>query len=77
MECDLRQFWRCRLGEKRNCKLHVLDFPEGKGFLHEEETYSIEGSPYGTAFRTMKPLAAQQTHSPAGSMTPSCQSRNF
>jgi formate hydrogenlyase transcriptional activator len=37
----------------------VLDFPEGKGFFHEEGIYSIEGSPYGKAFRTMKPLALE------------------
>jgi hypothetical protein len=35
----------------------MLDFPEREGFFHEEGVYSIEGSPYGTAFRTMKPLA--------------------
>jgi formate hydrogenlyase transcriptional activator len=43
--------------ENKQLQLYVLDFPEGKGFLHEEGVYSIEGSPYGTAFRTMKPLA--------------------
>jgi PAS domain S-box-containing protein len=43
--------------ENDRLQLNVLDFPEGKGFLKEEGVYSIEGSPYGTAFRTMKPLA--------------------
>jgi formate hydrogenlyase transcriptional activator len=43
--------------EEKQLRLHVLDFPEGKGFLQEEGFYSIEGSPYGAAFRTMKPLA--------------------
>jgi formate hydrogenlyase transcriptional activator len=43
--------------EEKQLRLHVLDFPEGKGFFHEEGVYSIEGSPYGAAFRTMKPLA--------------------
>src|ERR1700730_7097937 len=43
--------------ENKQLQLYVLDFPEGKGFLHEEGVYSIEGSPYGAAFRTMKPLA--------------------
>src|SRR5882762_3871231 len=43
--------------EEKQLRLHVLDFPEGKGFIQEEGFYSIEGSPYGTAFRTMKPLA--------------------
>src|SRR5260370_11549913 len=43
--------------ENKHLQLTVLDFPEGKGFFHEEGVYSIEGSPYGTAFRSMKPLA--------------------
>jgi len=43
--------------EEKVLRLHVLDFPEGKGFFQEEGFYSIEGSPYGAAFRTMKPLA--------------------
>jgi PAS domain S-box-containing protein len=45
------------VGEDEQLKLYVLDFPEGKEFVHEEGFYSIEGSPYGAAFRTMKPLA--------------------
>jgi formate hydrogenlyase transcriptional activator len=40
-------------------RLYAMDFPEGKGFLQEELVYSIEGSPSGTAFRTMKPLTLQ------------------
>jgi len=44
-------------GASDQLQLNVLDFPEGKGFLHEEGLYSIEASPYGTAFQTMKPLA--------------------
>jgi PAS domain S-box-containing protein len=43
--------------EDEHLQLYVLDFPEGNGFLHEAGFYSIDGSPYGTAFRTMKPLA--------------------
>jgi formate hydrogenlyase transcriptional activator len=42
--------------EGQQLRLYALDFPGGKGFLHEELVYSIEGSPSGTAFRTMKPL---------------------
>jgi formate hydrogenlyase transcriptional activator len=45
--------------EDKHLQLNVLDFPEGKGFFHEEGAYSIEGSPYGTAFQTMKPLALE------------------
>jgi len=43
--------------ENEQLQLYVLDFPEGDGFLYEEGFYPIDGSPYGTAFRTMKPLA--------------------
>ena len=45
--------------ENMQLRLYALDFPEGKGFFHEELVYSIEGSPSGTAFRTMKPLTLQ------------------
>src|SRR5580693_4061613 len=45
--------------EGEQLRLYALDFPRGKGFLHEELVYSIEGSPSGTAFRTMKPLTLQ------------------
>jgi len=41
--------------EGQQLRLYALDFPGGKGFLHEELVYAIEGSPSGTAFRTMKP----------------------
>jgi formate hydrogenlyase transcriptional activator len=43
--------------ENKQLQLYVLDFSEGDGFLHEEGRYSIEGSPYSTAFRTMEPVA--------------------
>jgi formate hydrogenlyase transcriptional activator len=42
--------------EGEQLRLYALDFPRGKGFLHEELVYSIDGSPSGTAFRAMKPL---------------------
>jgi PAS domain S-box-containing protein len=61
---NIRRVMRCDCAslalpnaEKRQLQLSVLDFPEGKGFVHEEGVYSIEASPYGIAFRTMKPLA--------------------
>jgi PAS domain S-box-containing protein len=55
MECDCASL--ALDAENEQLRLHVLDFPEGEGFLHEEGVHAIEGSPYGTAFRTMKPLA--------------------
>src|ERR1700720_1012045 len=56
MQCDCASL-ALPAEENKQLQLYVLDFPEGKGFLREEGLYSIEGSPYGTAFRTMKPLA--------------------
>jgi formate hydrogenlyase transcriptional activator len=40
-------------------RLYAVDFPEGKGFLQEDLVYSIEGSPSGQVFRTMKPLTLE------------------
>jgi formate hydrogenlyase transcriptional activator len=45
--------------EDKQLRLYAVDFPEGKGFLQEDLAYSIEGSPSGAAFRTMKPLTLQ------------------
>jgi len=45
--------------ENNQLRLYAVDFPEGKGFLQEDLVYSIEGSPSGAAFRTMKPLTLQ------------------
>jgi formate hydrogenlyase transcriptional activator len=56
MQCDCASL-ALPDAEDKQLQLHVLDFPGGKGFFQEEGVYSIEGSPYGTAFRTMKPLA--------------------
>ncbi len=56
MQCDCASL-ALPHNENKQLQLYVLDFPEGKGFIHEEGIYPIEGSPYGTAFRTMQPLA--------------------
>jgi formate hydrogenlyase transcriptional activator len=45
--------------ENKQLRLYALDFPEGKGFLQEDLAYWMEGTPSGTAFRTMKPLTLQ------------------
>jgi formate hydrogenlyase transcriptional activator len=58
MQCDCASL-ALPNAEDKQLQLNVLDFPEGKGFFHEEGFYSIEGSPYGKAFRTMKPLALE------------------
>src|SRR5207253_2088491 len=63
---DVRRVMQCDYAglslpdaENKQLRLYALDFPEGKGVFHEELVYSIEGSPSGTAFRTMKPLTLQ------------------
>ncbi len=63
---DVRRVMQCDYAglslpdaENKQLRLYALDFPEGKGFLQEELVYSIEGSPSGTAFLTMKPLTLQ------------------
>ena len=60
---DVRRVMQCDYAglslpdaENKNLRLYAVDFPEGKGFLQEDLVYSIEGSPSGTALRTMKPL---------------------
>jgi formate hydrogenlyase transcriptional activator len=60
---DVRRVMQCDYAglslpdaENKQLRLYAVDFPEGKGFLQEDLVYSIEGSPSGTAFRTMKPL---------------------
>jgi formate hydrogenlyase transcriptional activator len=60
---DVRRVMQCDYAglslpdaENKQLRLYAVDFPDGKGFIHEELVYSIEGSPSGTAFRTMKPL---------------------
>src|SRR5467141_3102071 len=58
MQCDYAGL-SLQDAENKQLRLYALDFPEGKGFFHEELAYSIEGSPSGTAFRTMKPLTLQ------------------
>jgi formate hydrogenlyase transcriptional activator len=63
---DVRRVMQCDYAglslpdkENKQLRLYALDFPAGKGFLQEELAYSMEGTPSGTAFRTMKPLTLQ------------------
>jgi formate hydrogenlyase transcriptional activator len=60
---DVRRVMQCDYAglslpdaENKQLRLYAVDFPESKGFLQEELVYSIEGSPSGTAFQSMKPL---------------------
>ncbi len=63
---DVRRVMQCDYAglslpdaDDKQLRLYAVDFPEGKGFLQEDLVYSIEGSPSGTVFRTMKPLTLQ------------------
>jgi formate hydrogenlyase transcriptional activator len=63
---DVRRVMQCDYAglslpdaDNKQLRLYALDFPEGKGLLQEELVYSIEGSPSGWAFRTMKALAIE------------------
>jgi formate hydrogenlyase transcriptional activator len=63
---DVRRVMQCDYAglslpdaESKQLRLYAVDFPESKGFLQEELVYPIDGSPSGTAFRTMKPLTLQ------------------
>jgi formate hydrogenlyase transcriptional activator len=63
---DVRRVMQCDYAglslpdaDKKQLRLYAVDFPDGKGFIHEELVYSIERSPSGTAFQTMKPLTLQ------------------
>ena len=63
---DVRRVMQCDYAglslpdaDDKQLRLYAVDFPEGKGFLQEDLVYSIEGSPSGMVFRTMKPLTLQ------------------
>jgi len=63
---DVRRVMQCDYAglslpdtENGQLRLYAVDFPEGKGFLQEDLVYPMEGTPSGTAFRTMKPLTLQ------------------
>src|SRR6201998_156182 len=63
---DVRRVMQCDYAglslpdaENKQLRLYAVDFPEGKGVLQEDLHYPIEGSPSGTAFRTMKALTLQ------------------
>jgi formate hydrogenlyase transcriptional activator len=42
--------------DKNKMRMLALDFPEGKGLIHEEMLVPLEGSIAGTAFRSRQPL---------------------
>jgi len=63
---DVRRVMQCDYAglslpdaENKQLRLYAVDFPESKGFLQEDLVVPIEGSPSGTAFRSMKPMTLQ------------------
>ena len=59
MQCDYAGLSLPDSQDREKLRLYALDFPESKGFIREEMVYSIDRSPSGTAFRTMKPSMLQ------------------
>ena len=63
---DVRRVMQCDFAslslpdaENNHLRHYTLDFPEARGFLHEGLAYSVERSPSGMAFRTMKPVTIE------------------
>ncbi len=46
--------------DKKNLRLHAIDFPESRGFLTEELLIPIEGTPPGEAFLSGKPVVTNK-----------------
>ena len=42
--------------ESNQLRIHALDFPEGRGFLHEDIRLPLESTPSGMAFTSRKPV---------------------
>jgi formate hydrogenlyase transcriptional activator len=57
MSCDLVGVGVPDPEHEKHLRVYALDFPDSKGFLHEEIRIPIEGTPPGTAFRTGEPIA--------------------
>ncbi|HVJ05168.1 MAG TPA: sigma 54-interacting transcriptional regulator [Candidatus Saccharimonadales bacterium] len=43
-------------------RIHALDFPDGKGLLHEQIVFKVTGSPTGLAFIERKPLVVDNLY---------------
>ncbi|MGA9247981.1 MAG: sigma 54-interacting transcriptional regulator, partial [Candidatus Acidiferrales bacterium] len=56
MECDYAGLSLPDPEKERTLRVYALDFPEGKGLLHEEMQVPFEGASSATAYLTMKPV---------------------
>jgi hypothetical protein len=45
--------------DQQYLRIYGLDFPESKGFIHEQMLIAVEGTPPGTAYRTGKPVVVE------------------
>jgi len=52
------------LYEPRLChfRLYAIDFPEGKGLLHQEVVFQVENSPAGEAYTSRQPVVVDELH---------------
>lgn len=56
MECDYAGLSLPDPEKEQTMRVYALDFPEGKGLLHEEMQVPFEGASSAAAFLTMKPV---------------------
>jgi GAF domain-containing protein len=70
MQCDFASLSLAD-AEERQLRQYSLDFPEGKGIFPEELVYPVDGTPSGTAFRTMKPVTMNRVLLSSTSVRPS------
>jgi formate hydrogenlyase transcriptional activator len=61
MECDYAGLSLPDPEKPETMKVYALDFPEGKGLLHEEMQVPFEGAASAKAYLTMKPVLLDST----------------
>jgi formate hydrogenlyase transcriptional activator len=72
MECDYAGLSLPDPEKEQTMRVYALDFPEGKGLLHEEMQVPFEGASSAAAFLTMKPVILD-SNSPAWRKSPIAQ----
>ncbi len=72
MECDYAGLSLPDPEKEQTMRVYALDFPEGKGLLHEEMQVPFEGASSATAFLTMKPVILD-SNSPGWRKSPIAQ----
>ena len=72
MECDYAGLSLPDPEKEQTMRVYALDFPEGKGLLHEEMQVPFEGASSAAAFLTMKPVILD-SNSPGWRKSPIAQ----